>query len=294
MSVPSRALWQAIAAREAEALVDELGIDSLPVSPLEIAKDLGIDIGPLPAQGQPGVSGILLRHGNEFGILYSTSVDSVGYQNFSIGHEIGHYRLPGHPESILRDGMHASDAGFRSKDRFELEADHFAAELLMPSALFDVALNQVGSGLDAVITLSQQCETSLIATSIRFAQRSPDATAIVVSQGDQIDYCFMSDTLREHDSVEWIRKGSYLHDGSATRKLNSDISKIESNERVEEESTLQDWFGGTLEIEILEEAIGLGPYGKTLTILTIDDLPDAEEIEEEEDLDESWTPRFRR
>lgn len=290
----SKALWQAVAAREAEMLIRELGIDSLPVSPLQIAKDLGIDIQPLEKQEKPGVSGMLIRCGNCFGILYSTSVDSVGYQNFSIGHELGHFRLPGHFESVLQDDMHASYAGFRSKDRYELEADHFAAGLLMPSGLFDAALKRAGSGLDAVITLSGQCETSLTATAIRMTQRSPDATAIIVSQGNQIDYCFMSDTLREHDAIKWIRKGTYLPEGSATLRLNGDAAKVESNERVEQDSSLRDWFGGRLEAETYEEAIGLGPYGKTLTILTIEDLPDPEELEEEEDLEESWKPRFRR
>ncbi|HUF72860.1 MAG TPA: ImmA/IrrE family metallo-endopeptidase [Gammaproteobacteria bacterium] len=290
----SRAFRQDVAAREAETLIHELGIDSLPVSPLQIAKEVGIDIRPLPAQEQPGVSGILVRCGNHFGILYSTSIDSVGYQNFSIGHEIGHFRLPGHFESVMQDGMHASYAGrMGTKDPFELEADHFSSRLLMPRWLFDEALRTAGEGLDAVVNLSAQCETSLIATAIRMTQRSRATFAIVVSQGRQVDYCFMSDPLREHDAIEWIRKGTLLPANSATLKLNGDTSKVESNERVGQDSNMQDWFGDTLEGEVYEEAIGLGPYGKTLTILTIDELPDAEELEADEELEESWTPRFR-
>ena len=290
----SKALWQSGATREAEALIRELGITSLPVSPMEIARVLGIEIQPIPPQDQPGVSGMLLRHGNQFGILYSTSIDSDGYQNFSIGHEIGHYRLPGHPESVLQDGVHVSHAGFKSKNRFELEADYFAAGLLMPTSLFDAALNRTTNGLDAVVDLSALCETSLTATAIRFAQRSPDATAIIVSEGNKIDYCFMSDTLREHDGIEWIKKGTLLPQTSATKRLNGDASKVEANERADAASEIRDWFGGSLEAEVVEEAIGLGPYGKTLTVLSIEDLPDAEELEDEEELEESWTPRFRR
>ena len=41
------------------------------------------------------------------------------------------------------------------------------------------------------------------------------------------------------------------------------------------------------------EAIGLGGYGRTLTVLTIEELPDEEEREEEGELAESWTARFR-
>lgn len=52
--------------------------------------------------------------------------------------------------------------------------------------------------------------------------------------------------------------------------------------------------GGNLDIELSEEVVGLGAYGKTLTVLTASDLPDAEEIEEQDELTESWTPKFRR
>lgn len=288
----SRALWQNIAAREAESLISELNVNELPVSPFVVADELGIDVQALPATSGSGVSGMLLRQQNLFGILYSTSIESIGFQHFSIGHEIGHFRLPGHPESVLRDGVHVSHAGFVSKDQYELEADHFSASLLMPAYLFDRALTEAGEGIKAVEKLADQCVTSLPATAIRYAQRSPDATAIVVSSGKHVEYCFMSDTLREVDGLDWIKRGSFLPADSATRQLNEDANKVLRGERAENESTLRDWFGGTIEANLYEETIGLGSYGKSLTVLTIDELPDPEELEEEEDLKESWTPRF--
>jgi len=57
---------------------------------------------------------------------------------------------------------------------------------------------------------------------------------------------------------------------------------------------LQHWFGGRHSIEITEEIVGPGNYGKTLTILTAENLPDPEELEEDDDLVDSWTPRFKR
>ena len=59
-------------------------------------------------------------------------------------------------------------------------------------------------------------------------------------------------------------------------------------------SDLQDWFGGDRSIPITEEVAGLGSYGKTLTVLTALDLEERlEEIEEEENLIESWNTKFR-
>jgi uncharacterized protein DUF955 len=286
--------WQKAATLQAERLIDELGIDSLPVMPLTVAQELDIRVEALPARRTTGVSGMLLRNGNNFGIMYSTSVDSAGFQHFSISHELGHYRLPGHPESVLQDGMHASYAGFASKDQFELEADHFAAGLLMPRTLFDRALRQASAGMDGIIDISGQCITSLPATAIRTAQRTPDALAIVVSCGNTVDYCFMSDTLKELRGLTWINKGTPLPLSSATREFNQDADKVRRSERADGNGNLKDWFGGRLESDLYEEVIGLGSYGRTLSVLTIEDLPDEEEAEEDEDLIESWTPRFRR
>lgn len=43
-----------------------------------------------------------------------------------------------------------------------------------------------------------------------------------------------------------------------------------------------------------EAVLGLGRYGKTLTVLHSIKLPDAEDEEDEAALIESWTPRFKR
>lgn len=287
------ALWEIAAAREAEALILELGIQALPVCPFAIARELEIEVRPLPG-ARRGVSGMLLHFDGSFGIAYATYIGNDGFKHFSIGHELGHYRLPGHPENVLRNGAHTSYAGFVSKDRYELEADHFSAALLMPGRLFDIAMDNSGSGLAAIESVSGQCITSLTATAIRYAQRTSDAAAIVVSTGQSIDYCFMSDSLREVRGLDWIRKGSVVPRSSATSGFNAAPAKIASSERADGESNLQDWFGGDLDVELTEEVVGLGAYGKTLTVLTAANLPDAEEIEEEEELGESWTPRFRK
>ncbi len=236
---------------------------------------------------------MLLRHGNAFGILYARHLNNDGFERFCVGHELGHYRLPGHPESVLIDGVHASHAGFSSDDRHELEADHFAAGLLMPSFLFDPLLGSVGTGLSAVETLASRCNTSLTATAIRYAQRTPETAAIVVSVGSIVDYCFMSESLQSIRNLDWLRKRSPLPQASVTRQFNKLAANVTRGERMEGESSLQDWFGGTLKANLCEEVVGLGRYGKTLTILSASELPDQDEADEEANLEELWTPRFR-
>lgn len=278
----------------AENIVRENGIASLPVDPIAFARSFGIEVRAKPAHSQ-GVSGMLLRSGNRFGIAYATHIDNIGFQNFSVAHELGHYFLPSHIDAVLADGdVHESRAGFTSGVRYEMEADHFAASLLMPRLLFTEAMLTSGEGLAAIKKLARLCRTSLTATGIRYVQCSRDPIAIVLSTGSQINYCFMSDALKEVKGLNWIRKGEGLSRNTPTFAFNQNVDRAGRADFTGGTSDLQDWFGGDRSIPISEEVSDLGSYGKTLTVLTALDLEERlEEIEEEENIIESWNPKFR-
>src|SRR2546425_1063171 len=234
-----------------EVNATEFGFTALPIDLLEIASKVGIVVQAKKTTG--GVSGMLLRNGDNFGILYATHIQSPGFQRFSIAHELGHYFLPGHIDAVLGDRhIHESRAGFASGDKYEMEADYFAAGLLMPQQFFIPAMRQAGEGLAAIKYLANLCETSLTATAIRFAQCSREPVAIVVSTGNSIDYCFMSDALRDIYGIDWIRKRAPLPRNTPTFAFNQDSGKIRQAAQVEATSNFQDWFGGRLNIEIRE------------------------------------------
>lgn len=286
---------------QAERLLQELGFLSLPIDPFAIAAAREIAIQAKP-DCSPGVSGMLLRHGDNFGIMYATDIKSEGFQRFSIAHELGHYFLEGHPEAVIKNGLHESRAGFTSEDIFELEADHFAASLLMPKSLFRMEAAKLKAGLDAVVRLADKCQTSLVATAIRYAQLSDDAIAAIVSEGAEVLYCFLSDRMKTLDGIDWIKRGNPVPDETATSTLNSNPRKISNGGRESSEVDIRDWLGGSRAINSTEEAIGLGTYGRTLTILAcayFSDSSSGEDDDGDEDAEEaalikSWTPRFRR
>jgi len=279
--------------QEAEQLLRELQIEALPIDPFAIARQLDIELKPLPAS-VGGASGMLLHVGGAFGIGYPTHINNAGFRRFSVAHEIGHYRLPGHIGAVLNaQGQHLSKAGFRSVDRYEQEADQFASALLMPARFFVAAAGRAGEGLRAIETLQARCQTSLEATAIRYAQTNRDPVAVIRSGASTIDYAVMSNPLRDFPGLDWLRKGAPFPSGSATADFNADAQNIARGRRAEGRSCLQDWFGGPHRQEIVEEVVGLGSYGKTLTVLTGMEPPD--EFEDEEgDLEESWAVRFRR
>jgi hypothetical protein len=279
-----------------DLLRDELKIAALPVNPIAIAQDRGIVVEPMPSTSN-GVSGMLIRLNNDYAIGYATHIKSPGFQRFSVGHELGHYFLPGHVDAVLPPGTthHSSNSGFVSDDRYELEADHFAAGLLMPSALFAVAMRKAGEGLDAIDNLAGRCITSLTATAIRYQQLSPEAVAVIQSRGGRIEFCFISDRMLSLKPGRWPRKGDAVPKRSATFRLNADPAKIAKAERADGPADGADWFVDFPEIELFEETIGLGRYGRTLTVLTtVDELPDQDDADEEAALDESWRPGFGR
>ena len=275
---------------EAERLLNELGITELPIDPYKIAKRLDIELKPMPANSG-GASGMLLRFGNEFGIGYPIHINNEGFKRFSVAHELGHYRIPGHQNAVIdASGTHLSRAGFVTDDHYELEADHFAAALLMPRRQFAEALSKLPEGLRGIETLSTLCITSLEATAIRYTQCSRRPVAVIRSQGHKIDYAFMSGALRDFRSLTWIRKNTPIPDGTPTAAFASDTSRIRHGERIVGASDMEDWFGGCPQ-DIIEEVVGLGRYGKTLTVLTGMEHPDDNE-DDDAQLVASWTPKF--
>lgn len=292
----SHAFRLRMARQKAETFLAEKGITTLPVDPFAIAARHDITVRAKPDTAA-GVSGMLLRHGDVFGILYATHIPSEGFQRFSVSHELGHYFLDGHIDHVLpKDGVHTSHAGFVSADPYELEADQFAAGLLMPRTPFKSAIIRLRPGLEAVESLAGLCKTSLTATAIRYAELTDDAVAIVISTGPTIDFCFLSEAMKSLPQLAWLRKGMPLPSGTATAQINADPSRVVRGERAEVEVDITDWLGGTRSAPATEQVVGLGRYGKTLTVLTCSSLQAENDDDEpaEAELIDSWTPRFRR
>ena len=278
----------------ASNVIQKLKITKLPVDPFVIADAHDIMYEEKPSL-MPGISGCLMKVGDAFGIIYSTRFTSEGFKRFTVGHELGHYFLDGHVFHLFGAGqeIHQSESGFISVDSYEREADAFAAGLLMPKGLFKSALGGAGQGLHAVEFMASKCRTSLTATAIRYAFLTDEPVAVVCSTGQKVEYTFMSKTLQDWRGLTWLRKGTGLPPGSLTARVNQTASNVIKAQRVSGDSSLEDWFDGK-DIEIQEDVVGLGEYGRTLTVLWVDSLPDPSDTDEDqEDDDESLLPSER-
>ena len=298
MTAKPRLARRAIAQGTAALVLREMKIENFPVDPEEIANRKGIVVKPKPDTAE-GVSGMLVKAGDQFGILYATNIRSKGFQKFCIAHELGHYCLDGHADALLSSGVHYSRAGFVSGDPFEQEADYFAAALLMPERLFKKSIDRYEAGLACIEGLCKQCETSLTATAIRYSGLTKDGVAVILSTGSSIDYCFMSDGLKGAKGTNWIKKGTPVPSGTVTADFNAQPENVRTGKKDAGEGRLNDWIGGDRTYNVHEQVVGLGQYGRTLTVLTCAALRaekgyEDDDEEDEEELVERWTPRFRK
>ena len=282
-----------IAKQKGEKIAKQFGGNSLPVNLSNIADKHNIFIQP-KNNSSKGVSGMLLRYGNSFGIMYSTHIKNEGFQRFSIAHELGHYFLEGHVDHILSNtsNIHRSSAGFVSGDSYEQEADYFASGLLMPDDLIQPIIRKAPPGLFAVKKIAESCKTSLVSSAIRYATLSEDAVAVIISEKTKIDFCFLSQSMKSLPDLSWPVKKSPVPVNSLTEQFNKKPWFIDQAECEEGEIDVRDWLSGHKSFQVKEEVQGLGSYGKTLTVLSC--FEDIEELinDEEDELIDSWTQRL--
>jgi Zn-dependent peptidase ImmA (M78 family) len=277
------------AERMAELVIKDMGLTELPICPFEIAQRKGIIVQPKDAS-QGGVSGFLMRVGDTFGICHASHIKVKGFIRFTVAHELGHYFLDGHAEHLFPNGdcVHASRSGFISADPYERQADQFATTLLMPAQLFKAWLRTAGEGFQAIQSLADTFVTSLTATAIRFAKYSDDPVAVIVSSKNKVDYCFMSKALEDVPRLKWLKKGSPVAPATVTYEFNNNDDNITLCRKAEGWSALDLWFDDAPDVEMKEDVVGLGSYGKTLTVLYTDQAIDGDDEESEEDEDNGF------
>lgn len=283
-----------MARQRGEQTSKEFGFDRFPIDPFDIAERSDILVEAKDPQ-MDGVSGCIVINDDGVGIIYSTRVRSQGFRRFTVAHELGHYFLDGHPEVIgASGGFHASRAGFtQGNSSIEVEADHFASGLLMPTKLVRDVLSGEDVGMPGVTALSLDAETSLTSAAIRAAECAPYPMAVIVSQGESVRYGFLSESFKNLGVRRFLRKDDPLPT-SATREFNADGANIRSGKTTCAVTDLSCWFQGPSSISLDEEIVGLGSYGLTLSVLSSKALSEDpyEEDDENEKLLEQWTPKF--
>jgi len=262
----------------------EYGRMHLPVDPKKFAGQLEIVVLPFNPP-QPDISGYLMQQGNSFGIGYSTAIRSQGFQNFTVAHELGHYFIDDHPMAVLSKGQHFSRSGYISKDRFEEEADAFATELLMPWKLIEPIIREGMGGFHTIKAIAGSCESSIVASAIRYTQISKESVAVIVSHLGVVEFMTASNTFKLIPGLDWLRKRDALPPHVPSVRFSRDREWIEACDMSEEGGRLSAWFPGARDCEVQEDVVGLGNYGRLLTVLLTEEC-DSEVKDDREDEDD--------
>jgi Zn-dependent peptidase ImmA (M78 family) len=120
-------------------------VSSGPIPVERLAKSLGAEVRYQSLKGD--LSGFLYRDGKRV-VIGVNSHHPTTRQHFTVAHELGHLLLHG-PQGVYVDHDFKlrlrSDISSQGVDEEEIEANLFAAELLMPDALLHRDLRKLGT-----------------------------------------------------------------------------------------------------------------------------------------------------
>lgn len=149
---------------KARDLLRQRGVTEPPVPVEEVARGLGIEIARVDAEDE--LSGFLLRDVSRGRTVIGVNPGhSQTRQRFTIAHELGHFLLH-QGEALHVDGVNSyrverrDSVSSRGDSPTEIEANQFAAEILMPEDLLRQDLVQS----DKPIDLSEDAEIERLAT----------------------------------------------------------------------------------------------------------------------------------
>jgi Zn-dependent peptidase ImmA (M78 family) len=159
----------------ARALLLEHNVGALPIPVERIAKAMGVKVEYAPLE--PELSGLaLIRDGQP--IVGINAHHAATRQRFTLAHELAHVCLH---RAKLEQAVHVDRGSLRRDalasagvDRTEIEANAFAAELLMPQSFLAQVLGEDGIDLeddDAVATAAKRFRVSPAALRFRLEAR---------------------------------------------------------------------------------------------------------------------------
>lgn len=259
---------------EVGELAEAIAVSRFPigrVNPELLAADYGVTIS-YNDYGQ-GCDGLIEHRAGRFHIycnLTRVGTRESGRARFTLGHELGHFFIDDH-RNALRAGMkpHASRSDYSSKNPAEVEANHFACNLIMPTERFRSHAHEVPADLTGVLALAELFGTSRTSTARRFVDL--EIVPCIMIRWNRLG------TPSGHASPDLSKIGLHpviddrilLPDRSATNNVASRSSELDRVATTE--STASSWFssiraGSPSDVLLLEQAISLGEFG-VLTLL---------------------------
>lgn len=138
--------------------------------------------------------GRIVRDGDRAVIRVGSHVRMLERRRFVIAHEIGHWVL--HRDDLGLETFSEADEIYHTRSPYEIEANVFAAELLLPRTILLPILKSnsllTRPGMETVMTVAERFKASRSATAIRLIEEASAYCAFVVSEHLKIKWCATS------------------------------------------------------------------------------------------------------
>ena len=273
----------------ADCIVSHFPDIEIPIPLERIAEAVGIV--EVIAQTTDGFEGVLITDGSKTkGSIAYNDLSRLERRRFTIAHELGHFVLPLHgagAQCVKADmGVLASKDANRAR---EAEANRFAASLLMPKSLFQRDIRRLGSPeTEHIVKLAGDYEVSKEAAARRYTDLCDHCCAVIFSRHGKFRHFCKTKTFPFID----MRADQPLPHQSISARTNSEPGQL--SEWSETASTIWISEAGRLGGKVLYEQYLDQANGYRLSMLSIDDASDESEPDEDEELEESWTPKFHK
>jgi hypothetical protein len=202
----------------------------------------------------------LFRRGDVGLVRLKAATKEAGRRRFSLAHELGHWEL--HMDLTQAWLCTTEDIHQYRGSPAEIEANAFAAELLMPTALFRPRCQACGIGVSLVCDLASEYSTTLTATAVRAVEEASEDCYIVFSKDGHVQWW----RRNEARSSYFLARGQAIHPDSVAWNVSAQPSESRGMQQV----SAQAWFPRAGEdVEVWEESVVLGDYGIALTLLSV-------------------------
>lgn len=205
----------------------------------------------------------LVRKGARGLIRVSTAVEIAGQRRFAIAHEIGHWVLHSDVSQLVACTSEDMLSAYRTSP-IEIEANVFAAALLMPREPFARRTRGAPILWSTTRTLSDYFLTSLTSTAVRFVEVSDDYCALVVSEKGRIKWWRSSDAFGSRFRVQ---TRTSVPEVSVAASLFSGRLQTETPLELPIETWIED--PGGVEGDVIEDSILLARHGLVLSLLSL-------------------------
>ena len=211
----------------------------------------------------------LVRKGKRGIIRTKLGIREPGRKRFAIAHELGHWFL--HEAESQYFVCTAEQMREYKGSPLEVEANIFASELLMPTALFRPLAENAPPTLESISGLAATFVTSLTATGMKFVDQNRHECVLVLSTDNKVAWSKQKGAR----SGLRIEKGMTLHQDSLAQYVAEPQGKLGPKTVPAEAWIGTNWYDR--QIEVSEQSWSLDGYRSVLTLLIITDVDEPQE-----------------